>query len=172
MPGDANGIENKRQFLVFRIFPEWQIPQSIPPLVHNWWKLTNFNSPKLWFPLQNILKQSPLPSPAIPGPDPYAVYSHENSHCAEPSKKIQKFTTSFSKCNYVLSLSISHWTLAVSLAPIMTEDIVIAILDITRATTVSPHKGKKRLQVSTSFEHVIRILPSTPSLTLDRKGPL
>lgn len=60
--------------------------------------------------------------------------------------KFRKFNTSFSRCEYVPSLSISYRVLPVHLALAMTEGIFIAILDITTSTT-SPHKGKKRLQV-------------------------
>lgn len=37
--------------------------KSLTPRVYHWWRLTSFSRPKLWFPGQNILKQSPLSSP-------------------------------------------------------------------------------------------------------------
>lgn len=75
-------------------------------------------------------------------------------------RKFKKFTTSFPRCEYTLSLSISYWALAVHLAPIMTEGIFRAILHKTRAHP--PHTlGKKRLQESTCAEKVIRILPQS-----------
>lgn len=55
--------------------------------MYNWWKLTSFSRPKLRFPVQNILKQSPLSSPAITGTDLRLVYLHRDSHCAEIYKK-------------------------------------------------------------------------------------
>lgn len=55
--------------------------RSLTPRVYHWWRLTSFSRPKLWFPVQNILKQSPLSSPAIPGMDPRFEYRHGDSLC-------------------------------------------------------------------------------------------
>lgn len=145
--------------------------KSVIPLVYKWWQLTSFGRPKLWFSVQNILKESPLSSPAIAGTDSHTMYLHGDSHCAELYQKIQKIPTSFPRCEYILSLSISYWALAVLLAPIMTEGIFIAILHITRAHPLHT-LGKKRPQVSTCVEKVIRILPSIYHKPTGRKWPL
>lgn len=82
--------EIRGTFWLSESFQNDRFLKSVTPLVCNWWKLTSFSRPKLWFPVQNILKQSPLPSPAIPGPEPHPAYCHENSHSAESYKKTQK----------------------------------------------------------------------------------
>ena len=71
--------------------------KSITPLVYKWWELASFSRPKLWFPVQNILKQSPLSSPAIAGTYPHSVYLRGDSHCAELYQKIQKIHHLISK---------------------------------------------------------------------------